>query len=92
MFFVFICDLNSNIREDKSRNVIFEVMSKSKIFDRLDLSADFYEQFNCRNENLGKRVGLFEIENIDKPNIITIPLNLKEYYECFSNHSDNKKT
>ena len=92
MFFVFICDLNSNIREDKSRNVIFEVMLKSKIFDRLDLSAEFYEQFNCRNENLGKRVGLFEIGNIDKPNVITIALNLKEYYERFSNHSDNKKT
>ena len=91
MFFVFICDLNSNIREDKAQNIIFEVMLKSKIFDRLDLSAEFYEQFSCRNENLRKRVGLFEIENIDKPNVITIALNPKEYYERFSNHSDNKK-
>ena len=91
MFFVFICDLNSNMREDKARNIIFEVMLKSKIFDRLDLSAEFYEQFSCRNENLRKRVGLFEIENIDKPNVITIALNPKEYYEHFSNHSDNKK-
>ena len=67
MFFVFICDLNSNMREDKVRNIIFEVMLKSKIFDRLDMSAEFYEQFSCQNENLKKRVGLFEIENIDKP-------------------------
>ena len=59
MFFVFICDLNSNIREDKARNIIFEVTLKSKIFDRLDLSAEFYEQFSCWNENLRKRVGLF---------------------------------
>ena len=59
MFFVFICDLNSIIREDKARNIIFEVMLKSKIFDRLDLSAEFYEQFNCGNENLRKRVGIF---------------------------------
>ena len=43
MFFVFICDLNSNIREEKAQNIIFEVMLKSKIFDRLDLSAEFYE-------------------------------------------------
>ena len=91
MFFAFICNLNSNIREDKARNIIFEVMLKSKIFYRLDLSAEFYEQFSCRNENLRKRVGLFEIDNIDKPNVITIALNPKEYYECFSNHSDNKK-
>ena len=49
MFFVFICDLNSCVSEDKARNIIFDVMLKSKVFDRLDLSAEFYEQFNCRN-------------------------------------------
>ena len=78
MLFVFICDLNSCVSEDKVRNIIFDVMLKSKVFDRLDLSAEFYEQFNCRNEDLRKRVGLFEIESIDKPNVITISLNPKE--------------
>ena len=91
MFFVFVCDLQSNIRGDKARNVIFEVMLKSKIFDILDLSADYFVQFNCQNQKLRKQVGLFEIENIDKPNIIIIALNPKEYYERFNNHSDNKK-
>ena len=66
-------------------------MLKSQIFDRLDLSAEFNEQFSCQNENLRKQVGLFEIENIDKPNVTTIALNLKEYYESFSNHTDSKK-
>ena len=91
MFFVFVCDLQSNVREDEARNVIFEVMLKSKQFDRLDLSADYYAQFNCQNQKLRKQVGLFEIENIDKPNIVTIALNPKEYYERFNDHSDNKK-
>ena len=91
MFFVFLCDLSSCTNEDKARNIILDVMIKSKIFYRLDLSAEFYEQFNCRNEDLKKRVGLFEIENIDKPNVITIALNSKEYYEHFINDSDNKK-
>ena len=91
MFFVFICDLNSCVSEDKARNIIFDVMTKSKIFDRLDLLAEFYEQFNCRNEDLRKRIGLFEIESIDKPNVITIALNPKEYYEHFVDHSGNKK-
>ena len=54
MFFVFICDLDSNVREDKARNIIFEVMIASRIFDRLDLSAEFYEQFNCGNTKLQK--------------------------------------
>ena len=66
-------------------------MIKSKIFDRLDLSAEFYEQFNCRNEDLRKRVGFFETESIDKPNVITIALNPKECYDRFLDHSDNKK-
>ena len=91
MFFVFICDLNGCVSEDKARNLIFDVMIKSKISDRLDLSAEFYEQFNCRNEALNKQVGLFKIESIDKPNVITIALNPKEYYEHFGDHPDNKK-
>ena len=67
---MFVWDLNSCIREDKARNIIIEVMLKSEISDRLDLSAEFYEQFNCQNENLRKRLGFFEIENINKPNVI----------------------
>ena len=66
-------------------------MLKSKVFDRLDLSAELYDQFNCRNEKLKKNVGLFEFENINNANVITIALNPKEYYERFVNHSDNKK-
>ena len=66
-------------------------MLKSKVFDRLDLSAEFYEQFNCRNKSLKKRVGFFQIESIDKPNVITIALTPKEQYERFIDHSDNNK-
>ena len=91
MFFVFMCDLTSSVSEDKARNIFFDVLVKSKVLERLDLLAEFYEQFNCRNEKLKKRVGFFEIESIDKPNVITIALNPKEYYERFINHSDNKK-
>ena len=91
LFFIFICDLNCCIKESDSRNIIFEVMITSKVFDRLDLSADFWKQFDVQNKKLKKQVGLFEIENIDKPNVITIALNPKEYYERFNDHSDNKK-
>ena len=52
MFFLFISNLNCSVSEDKARNIIVEVMLKSKIFDRLDLSAEFYQQFDCRKENL----------------------------------------
>ena len=41
LFFIFICDLNCCMIESDSRNIIFEIMITSKVFDRLDLSADF---------------------------------------------------
>ena len=50
VFFIFICDLTSSIREDKARDIIFEVMIESKIFDKLDLSTELWEQLNSRNE------------------------------------------
>ena len=66
-------------------------MLKSKIFDRLDLSHKYYAKFNCGNTNLQKRVGYFEVENIDKANTITIALNPKEYYKRLVDTTENKK-
>ena len=66
-------------------------MIKSKIFERLDLSDDFSDQFGVQNKILKKQVELFEIESINKVTVIAIALNPKEYYERFNDHSDNKK-
>ena len=91
VFFVFICELGCAVDERKSRQTIFKVMIKSKIFNWLDLSDDFWDQFGVQNKKSKKQVGLFEIENINKANIITIALNPKEYYGKREDHSDNKK-
>ena len=56
IFFVFICDLKCDVREDDAGDIVFEVMRKSKIFDRLDLSHEYYAKFNCRNTNLKKEL------------------------------------
>ena len=66
-------------------------MLNSKIFNRLDRSDKYFEQFNARDVTLKKKVGYFEIEQIDKDNIITTALNPKEYYERFIDSSFNKK-
>ena len=89
--FFFICDLKYSIDERKTRGIIFKIMIKSKISERLDLSDDFWDQFGVQNKNLKKQAGLFEIESINKANIITITLNPKGYYERFDDNSDNKK-
>ena len=41
IFFVFICELGCPVDERKSRQIIFEVMIKSELFNRLELSNDF---------------------------------------------------
>ena len=69
-------------------NVIFEVMINSKIFERLDLSNEFWSQFNVRDTSTEKQV---EIESIDNPNIIMVAVNPKEYLEEYRDKSFNKK-
>ena len=65
------------ISEKDSRKILFEVMIASKIFQRLDLSDDFWEQINVRNKAIKKPFGLYEIESIDNANVITISANPK---------------
>ena len=51
LFFVFICKLSSSIDKEKARNIIFKVLTKSKVIERLDLPDDFWEQFGFQNKN-----------------------------------------
>ena len=91
LFFVFVCNLESTIPESEARNIIFECMIKSKIFERLDISHDFWKEYNVQDKSKQKVMGLFEIENIDNPNVCTIAVNPKEYFEKFKNRAINKK-
>ena len=51
VFFIFVCKLSCSINEEKTRNVIFDVLIKSKILERLDLSDDFWERFGVQNKS-----------------------------------------
>ena len=92
LFFIFICKLLCSSNEKTARYLIFEVLTKSKVLNRLDLSEDFWEQCNVQNKSLKKQVGLYELENINnKTNILTIAINPKEYFEKYKDFSINKK-
>lgn len=54
-------------------------MSKSKIRERLDTFDEFYKKFAINEGILKKQTGLYEVENINNPNICTVAINLKEY-------------
>ena len=70
---------------------MFEILKNSKIAKRLDHSDNFCKQFGIYDENTKKVMGLYEIENIDNPNICTVAINPKEYFEKFENRQINKK-
>ena len=89
--FIFICDFECIVEELTARKIIFEVMTTSKILKSLDLSDDFWSQFNVQDKKLKKQVGLFEAENINKANVLTIAINPKEYFEEFEDLSINEK-
>ena len=91
LLFVFICNLKSTLPESEARKVIFECMTKSKILERLDVSNEYWKQYNVYNVTTKKQMGLFEIEHIDNPNVCTIAVNPKEYFEKFKNKDINKK-
>ena len=91
LFFVFICEFECTLPESEARKVIFECMIKSKNLNRLDLSDNFWKEYNVYNNSTKKQIGLFEIESIDNQNICTIAVNPKEYFEKFKNRKINKK-
>ena len=91
LFFNFICNVDCSVAESKAREIIFECMKKSKTAKRLDVSDEFWKQFEMYDKSTKKVMGLYEIENIDNQNICTIAINPKEYFEKFKNRKINKK-
>ena len=90
--FLIHCDRGLQVSEKDARKIIFEVvMIVSKIINRLDLSDDFWAQFGVQNKKIKKQVGLHEIKSINNPNILTISINPKEYFEKYRDKRINKK-
>ena len=79
-----------SINEKTARNIIFEVLNKSKVLNRLDLSDGFWKQFNVQNKSFKKQVGLYEVENISNTSILAIVINAKQYFEKYKDFSINK--
>ena len=87
MLCVFICSLDYNVKQSEFRKIMFEILKKKEklLSDHLDRSDDFWKQFGIYDEDNKKVMGLYEIQNIDNPNICTIAINPKEYFEKFKN-------
>ena len=89
--FIFISDPNSDLPEDKFRDIIFEVIVTSKIYKRFDTSHKFWDIFGARKESRRKKLDYYEIENISNSCTLTLVVNPKEYLEMFKDLALNKK-
>ena len=74
----FVCNSRFIISKKESRNLIFKMLLQSELHKRLAASDKFYDQFGCRNTNLQQHVGLYAVESIDNPKIITVAFNIKK--------------
>ena len=64
--------------EEKFRDIVFEIVVKSKIYKIFDSSYEFWNLFGVRKEIRRKKLCYYKIENIENPCIITLAVNPKE--------------
>ena len=86
---VFISDPNSDVPEDKFRDINFEVIIATKIYKKFDTSQEFWDIFGSIKERRIKKLGYYEI--IDNSCFVTLTVNPKEYFEILKNSKSNKK-
>ena len=73
--FVIFSKNESRVPEKMFRDILFLVIINSKVLDRFDISHEFWQQFNVKDEKTHKQLGLYEIEHIDDPCFVTIATN-----------------
>ena len=89
--FLIISNVCSVFPESKVQNILFEIFSSTKIRKRFDKSDKFWEQFGVHMPENQKVLGLYEVESINDPCLVTLATNPKEYLEFFKGESVNKK-
>ena len=89
--FIVISSVDSTFTETQKRDTIFEVFSKTPLVNRFDKSDDFWKKFNVHDASNQKVLGLYEVESINDPCIVTLAVNPKEYFELFKSKRANKK-
>ena len=81
--FIVIADKTHDLGERELRNVLLKVFLDNDIHKRLDLSSEYFEQFNKHNVSIRKQVSFCEFENIEHGIICAIYVNLKEYFQLY---------
>ena len=62
--YVIASNADSTFPKSKTRDILFEIFSKTEIVNRFDKSDDFWMKFNTPNPQDKKVLGLYEVENV----------------------------
>ena len=89
--FIVIAENSCDCGEREMRDILLRIFLNNNIQHKLDLSDQFFAQFNKRNEAVRKLVGLYEFENIEHRIICTICVNPKEYSELYGKYYETNK-
>ena len=89
--FLIISSAHSTFPESRVRDILFEIFSSTEIRKRFDKSDKFWEQFGVYIPEDQKVLGLYEVESINDPCLVTLATSPKEYLEYFQSEAINKK-
>ena len=81
--FIIIAEDFCNRGEREKRAILLKIFLDNDIHKRLDLSNEFFEQFDKRNLAVRKQVGLYKFENIEHGIVCAICVNPKENLEVY---------
>ena len=81
--FIITAEGSCDCGEREVRDILLKIFLDKNIHKRLDLSNEFFEQFDKRNVAFRKQVGLCEFENIEHGIVCDICVNPKEYLEVY---------
>ena len=88
---VVVSRIDSTFTEPEFRTILFKVFSRTEIRERFDKSDEFWKNFGVHDPSNQKVLGLYEVESINDPCLVTLAVNPKEYFEYFKSTNINKK-
>ena len=89
--FVIISGPSTTYPECDVRDILFEIFTKTEIYDRFDTSHPFWQKVEAQEPEKQKVVGRYEVEHIDDPCYVALTINPKEYFEYSQSTKLNKK-
>ena len=88
---VAVSRIDSTFTEPEFRTILFKIFLRIEIRERFDKSDEFWKNFGVHDSSNQKVLGLYKVENINDPCLVTLAVNPKKYFEYFKSTNVNKK-